>query len=77
MSTDHGAAGFCTDPGQPAQAVVAADTEGIARVMEKHRLNFDIDGGEECQDDDWDGSGAYETHLAGVVAAYLAGEPRE
>ena len=53
------------------------DTEGIARVLLEHRLNFDIDGGEECQNDDWDGSGAYETHLAAVVAAYLTGDPRE
>jgi len=77
---DHGAAGFCTDHGLP------ADTEGIARVLREHHHQYDSDCGVDqgclCG---WDlASGLtgdecnaqHADHLAGVLAAYLAEEPR-
>jgi len=62
------------DAGWDAAQAAVTDAPGPEEALVAHRLNFDIDGGEECQDDDWDGSGAYETHLAAVVRAWLRGD---
>ena len=54
---DHGAAGFCTDHGQPANrpTTVAEAVEVGVRALERHTLGRRVDGSLRCPVDDWTG----------------------